>query len=116
MNCTQQTIFRPSEILVGIMSYIQGPYPVKDFPPSHASSWKSFVRRIIRDPELKDFLSCNFNIQLVLDDITILDPDTGRIRVDVEDAGVISLGMEFPLIAQRIYRIALETRDFIRFG
>ena len=106
----------PGDALVAIMGCIQHDHPVPDFPPAHHPVWQQVVFRISQDPGLEGFLSWDFDIESVLDDVTIMDPKTERIRVDPNDSRGLVLAHSCPAAAQRIFKIADETRDFIQFG
>ncbi len=114
--CEEQRTFAPREVLVGLLQYIQRCYPVLDFPPSNHSAWKELVCRITTDPQLRKFLPKNFDVRSVLDDVTILNTATGRIRPDPKDQQGDFFAKFFWRDIHRIYEMALETRELITFN
>lgn len=112
----QQKMFTPGEILVGLLRYIQLAYPVKDFPPARNAAWEVLVIRIASDPEVSNFLSWDFDIPSVLDDVTMIDLATERIFVNVEDNYGRSLEACFPAAVRRMAEIAFQMEDFLEFS
>jgi hypothetical protein len=112
----QQNRLKPGEFLVGVMYYIQLTSPVRTFPPSNDPAWELFINYLANEPGLGISISPNLNIESLLDDVTMIDMETNRIFIDPRDAPRIVLDGRFRRVAQRIYKIALETRGLIEFS
>jgi hypothetical protein len=114
--CISENSLFEQEALLGLLRYTQMSWPVRDFPPPDDPSWSDFVRNITADSELRNLFRKPFAAASVLRGAVEVDPDTHRIRIDLENARGRMLGERYPNLAHSLRKVGYETRGLITFG
>ena len=103
------------EVVLGILRYTQGCFPVKDFPPMNDPAWKNLWFHVSNDPRLMGSLSrtCPF---VALRGMTSVDPITKRVSIDLEGPHGRLIQDFNPDLAHYLFKIGWETRGFVQIS